>query len=79
MRRQKELALVELTHETEGEFGITTNSVVDFDVVRLVLADHHGVSAVQREFKVVLQDNRNGDRLTELMRSLSGSGGLCMS
>ncbi len=68
-----------LTHETKGEFGVTTDSVIDNNVVSLVLADHESVFSVKREFKVMLKDDSDGDRFTELMGALSGSGGLWMS
>ncbi len=50
--------------------------MIDLDIAGLVLADHLGVSAVQGEFKVALQDNSDGDRLAELMGALPRSRGL---
>jgi hypothetical protein len=61
--------------EADGELGVTSDLVVDLDVVgTLVLDDLEDFLAAQRVLESVLEEHGHGDALTELVGTLGGTG-----
>ena len=61
--------------ETNWELGVTSDLVVDFDIVgTLVLNDLEDFLAVKSVLESVLEENRHWDALTELVGTLGGAG-----
>lgn len=60
--------------EAEGEAVVSSFSVVNFDVGRLVLADLDALLAGERVLESVLEQDREGETLAELVGASGGAG-----